>query len=131
MSKLIQANIQQTSELAKTIAKNLKGGEIFALVGPLGSGKTTLVKKVGQQLKISKKITSPTFALMHRFQAGKKNKKFFVYHLDLYRTNSYKEVEALGITEFWGKPDSVTFIEWADKIKKYLPKKTITIKLVS
>jgi len=111
---------------AKKIAKQLKGGEILALIGPLGSGKTAFAKALGKQLKIRHKITSPTFTLMHVF-AGRlrKNKPVVMYHLDLYRTKNFAEVKALGITELWGKPQTVTLIEWADKIKKYLPKKTI------
>ena len=118
--------LAETKTAAAAIAKQLKGGEILALIGPLGSGKTAFAKALGKQLKIRHKITSPTFTLMHIF-AGRlaKNQPVVMYHLDLYRTKNFTEVKALGITELWGKPQTVTLIEWADKIKKHLPKKTI------
>lgn len=127
MGKTLDVELKQVSELAKLVARQLKGGEIFALVGQLGSGKTTFVKAVGKALKIRDKITSPTFILLQGYETKLKNKKILLFHLDLYRTKNYKEVKALGLNEFWGKPNTITFIEWADKIKKHLPKKTTTI----
>lgn len=123
-------NLNDIPAFAKQLALELKGGEIFALVGPLGAGKTTLVKAIGKELKIKPRITSPTFTLMHLFPAKlKSGKKILLYHLDLYRSKNFKEAAALGLSEFWGKPETITFIEWGDKIKKHLPKKTKTIKL--
>lgn len=104
----------------------LKGGEILALVGPLGSGKTTFVKALGKALKIKHKITSPTFTLIHIFSANLPltKKPVYFYHLDLYRTKNFREIKTLGLEEFWNKPETVTVIEWADKIKNHLPPKT-------
>lgn len=109
---------------AKAIAAQLQGGEILALIGPLGSGKTAFTKQLAKHLKIKNRITSPTFVLMQSF-LGKlpKNKKtVLLMHLDLYRTKSWKEIAPLGITELWRRKNSVTVIEWADKIKNRLPK---------
>jgi len=117
--------------LAECVVSELKGGEIFALVGPLGSGKTTFVKAVGKALKIRHKITSPTFALLNRYSGKLGRKKILVYHLDLYRTKNFREVLALGLSEFWGKKHTLTFIEWADKINRRLPSKTRIIKFVN
>ena len=116
--------------MAKKVATSLKGGEIFALVGTLGAGKTTFVQALGKELKLKHKITSPTFTLMHNFEVKIPDlqNKVFLYHLDLYRTKNFKEVRALGLTETWGRPDTITIIEWADKIKKHLPIKTQIIK---
>lgn len=127
-AKLI--TLDEIPSLAKQVAKTLRGGEIFALIGTLGSGKTTFVKALGKELKIKHKITSPTFALMHAFPLPKKNKRpgLTLYHLDLYRTKNFREVTALGLLEIWGRKDTLTFIEWADKIKRHLPKKTKILK---
>ncbi len=121
-SQLIKLSAVKTT--AKEIAGQLKGGEVLALVGPLGSGKTTFTQSLGKALKIRNKITSPTFNLMNVFPAGTKSRPMIVYHLDLYRAKNFREVKALGITELWGKPKTITVIEWADKVKKHLPKKT-------
>lgn len=123
--------LSEIADFAKKVATKLRGGEIFALVGPLGSGKTAFVKAVGKRLKIKHKITSPTFALLHCFPAKLKSKPILLYHLDLYRTKNYQEAKALGLTEFWGQPQTITFIEWADKIKKYLPRQTKIIKFTN
>ena len=117
-------HITQIPSLAKKIASQLKGGEIFALVGPLGAGKTAFVKAIGKALKLKHRITSPTFTLLHGFPIKLSGRKIMLYHLDLYRTKNFKEVKALGLAEFWVQPHTITFIEWADKIKKHLPKKT-------
>jgi tRNA threonylcarbamoyladenosine biosynthesis protein TsaE len=132
MPKLTTSNLADIPKLAKATAKKIKGGEIFALLGPLGAGKTAFVKAVGRELKIKHKITSPTFTLMHNFPAKlKTGKKLFVYHLDLYRIKKpNKAYQHLGLEEFLGRPDTVTFIEWADKIRKHLPAKTKFIKFL-
>src|SRR5690349_20215003 len=102
---------------AVKMAKQIKGGEIIALIGELGSGKTTFTKAFGKALGVKESIPSPTFVMMQEFKA----KKFYLYHLDLYRTKNFAEVESLGITEWWGHPEAITVIEWADKILDHLP----------
>jgi tRNA threonylcarbamoyladenosine biosynthesis protein TsaE len=108
------------------LAKEIKGGEVFGLIGELGSGKTTLTKALGKALGIRQTISSPTFVMMQQFETPQ---KLFLYHLDLYRTKNFSEVQSLGITEWWGHPKTVTVIEWADKIKDHLPKNTKLIYL--
>ena len=132
MKDITFAKLSQVKTLAGKTAQALKGGEIFALLGPLGSGKTAFVKAVGKALKIKRNIPSPTFILMQGFEARLKNRKeVVIFHLDLYRLHNFREVKALGLTEFWGKPNTVTFIEWADKIERNLPKKTKFIKFIT
>jgi tRNA threonylcarbamoyladenosine biosynthesis protein TsaE len=127
MKKQYSVSLAEAETAARSMARQLKGGEILALVGPLGSGKTTFTKALGRALKIKEPITSPTFVLMHVFQAKIQKKQAFLYHLDLYRTKNFHEAAALGLTEVWGQPNVVTVIEWADKIKTHLPKKTTFI----
>ncbi len=89
--------------------------------GELGAGKTTLAKMILRSAGIKKHIASPTFTLMSEYKA--KNLAF--YHLDLYRLKNYREAAALGVEELWHRKNNVLIIEWADKIKKYLPRKAI------
>ncbi len=126
--------LSKAEDYAKKIAPQLSGGEIIALIGELGSGKTTFTKALGKALKVKQAIPSPTFVIMQEFQTGKVSKanpkaKLVLYHLDLYRTKSFTEVKGLGITQWWGHPQTITVIEWAEKIKRHLPPKTIFINL--
>src|SRR3989338_5119449 len=114
---------------AKDLAGKLRGGEVFALIGSLGAGKTTFVKALGKELRVRNRITSPTFTLLHEYQGKmpQSREPLHIYHLDLYRTQNFREVANTGILEVWSMPGTVTLIEWADKITKHLPKQTTTI----
>lgn len=119
-------SLTQAESQARKMAKKIRGGEIIALIGELGSGKTTFTKALGTALGIRQQISSPTFVMMQQFETPK---GLFFYHLDLYRTKNFSEVKSLGITEWWGHPKTVTVIEWADKILDSLPKHTTIIHL--
>lgn len=123
--------LSQADQEAEKLAKTLQGGEILALRGDLGSGKTTFTKALGKALGVRNTITSPTFVMMQEYQTGiktKSNEPVWLYHLDLYRTKNYKDVVALGIEHYWGHPQTITVIEWAEKIESHLPKKRIDLK---
>src|SRR5579872_5000925 len=106
---------------AKKFAKSIKGGEILALNGNLGAGKTTFTKLLLKELGIRHNIVSPTFVLMVPYKKG----RWTFYHMDLYRAHSYKDIVALGVPQLWGKKQNIFIIEWAAKINKHLPAKTI------
>jgi tRNA threonylcarbamoyladenosine biosynthesis protein TsaE len=128
MKHIQRAELPNVKALAEEVAQQLLGGEVLALIGELGSGKTTFTKHLAKYLKIKHTVTSPTFVVMNMFPGKlRPGKKITLYHLDLYRTKNFREVSALGIEEFWGKKGTVTVIEWADKIKKRLPKNTYYI----
>jgi len=112
--------------LGKEVASSLTGGEIFALSGELGSGKTTFVQGFAEGLGVSGRIISPTFILMRKY--GVDDKDF--YHIDLYRLegNIKNEVINLGLADVWAKPENIVVIEWAEKIKKMVPKSARWIK---
>lgn len=125
--------LSKAETAAKKIATQIKGGEIIALIGELGSGKTTFTKALGKALGIKRNISSPTFVMMQEFEVPAKKSvarpKLYLYHLDLYRTKNFTEVKSLGITQWWGHPETITVIEWADKILSSLPKNAIVIYL--
>jgi len=107
---------EQTIELGRTIGQQLKGGEIIAVCGPLGSGKTHLVKGIaaGTGAQDRKRVTSPTFVIVNEYKGG-----LDIYHVDAYRLNSLDEFEMTGFDDFC-YPGSVVLIEWADKIEAAL-----------
>ncbi len=127
MRRTIRVKLKEVENLAKTLSQQLKGGEVLALHGQLGSGKTTFTKFLSKNLKVKGHVTSPTFVIMNRYKGRLNKKTLYIYHFDLYRTKGIKEAKSLGITEIWGKPDTITIIEWALKVKKILPNNSINI----
>ena len=126
---------------AKQIARTFKGGEILLLQGPLGSGKTTFVKALARALRIKKNVVSPTFTLCHAYELPKKKTtpnpsllrrgipspyqggvRRGLIHIDCYRLKTPEEFLHLGALEQIGAPDTITVIEWPEKIKKFLPR---------
>lgn len=114
----------ETKNLAKILSKKLKS-KMIALSGPLGSGKTTFVQGFAQGLGIKDKIISPTFVLIrqHKIPGTKKT----LYHADLYRLNSQKDLQELGLKDLFEDPNAIVLIEWAEKAKELLPKDTVFI----
>lgn len=117
-------NLKELENFAQELAKTVKGGEVIALIGELGAGKTAFVKAFLKSKGIHKKVTSPTFSLMVPYTYG----KITYHHVDLYRMSGVKEFAALGILEQWKQGDSVFLIEWADKIKNILPADALVIR---
>ncbi|MDP3043657.1 MAG: tRNA (adenosine(37)-N6)-threonylcarbamoyltransferase complex ATPase subunit type 1 TsaE [bacterium] len=121
---------KETFNFAKKFAKRLKGGKIIGLTGDLGAGKTVFAKGLAAGLGVKKNITSPTFVLMKVYQTKYPNIKYLI-HIDAYRLKTPQDLIAIGAEEYFNRPDAVTVIEWADKIKKILPKKTKYIGIIN
>lgn len=115
----------ETKKIAKDFAKLLKGGDVVALFGDLGSGKTVFVKGLARGLGIKTTITSPTFVLIKSYPIYRAQKSLNFYHLDLYRVSGAKDIESLGLEELFSK-DAIVVIEWADRLK-HLSKKRIDV----
>ena len=121
---------KETQRLGEKLASSLKGGEVIALYGDLGAGKTVFVQGIAKGLGIKRGIVSPTFVFMRTYPIRLNRKSMTFYHLDLYRGESNQDFEALGLDEIFA-PDSVVVLEWADKIEKELPQKHIKVFLSS
>jgi tRNA threonylcarbamoyladenosine biosynthesis protein TsaE len=101
-------------------AANLKGGEVFALSGVLGAGKTQLVKGLARGLGFRGQVTSPTFTLVNEYVGG----RLTLHHIDLYRVKSQSEALAFGIEEYLPSRMGVTVVEWPELILPLLPPET-------
>jgi len=114
--RIISNSPGDTIELGRKIGSQLKGGEVIAVCGQLGSGKTHLIKGVaaGAGAKDHRNVNSPTFVIVNEY-AGRLD----IYHIDAYRLNSVSEFEMLGFDDFC-YPQSVVLIEWANKIESAL-----------
>jgi tRNA threonylcarbamoyladenosine biosynthesis protein TsaE len=135
------ANFKDTENLGFELGSKLKNGAIFVLYGNLGSGKTTFVQGLARGLGISKKIISPTFIIVRKYQtkikdlhsghsaelsrspgsgqAKSKIKNF--YHIDLYRIEKETDLKGLGLEEILNDKSNIVAIEWPEKIEKLLP----------
>ena len=111
---------------------------IIGLVGDLGGGKTTFLQGFAKGLGIKQKILSPTFVIMRRFQISSLSRpsaeavsgagKFQdFYHIDCYRIQNPKDILSLGFKEIISDPQNIVAIEWADRVRKIVPKGTIWI----
>ena len=128
MKQIITNSEKETCVLAKKYAKTLKSGAVIGLTGNLGAGKTVFVKGLASGLGLKKNITSPTFVIMKPYSLKKGIIKNFV-HIDAYRLKSGRDLIAIGAQEYFSQPRTLTVIEWADRVKKILPKRTKYIKI--
>lgn len=126
---MLSKSLQQTKQIAEELASQ-KDKRIFALVGDLGSGKTTFSQFFLRALGVEKKyLTSPTFLIIKSYNLTKLNFVRFekVYHIDCYRLHNSKELLDLKFEEILNNPENILLIEWADKIKNLLPPETVWI----
>lgn len=136
--EFISTNSKQTQILGKLLAEEIRGQAVICLEGDLGAGKTTFTQGFLQGLKIKGPYTSPTFVVMKHYerkvkspvstgrQEKSKVKIFNIYHIDAYRVNS-EDVLNLGWEEIIAG-ENIIIIEWADRIKKIIPKDAVWIK---
>lgn len=117
------SSFEETKDFGRGLARSLKRGDVVALVGPLGSGKTCLAQGICAGLGIEDPVTSPSFVIINQYPG-----EFWVYHFDLYRLRSTREFEDLGYEEFF-YGNGICIVEWAEKIQELLPKKRIDVVL--
>jgi len=128
----ITNSTEETEQLARKIADRLRPGDVLALYGDLGSGKTTLTKFLVKALGFKDKVQSPTFIMARVYETNESLREDIsrlnrINHLDLYRLQDKKELENFGIEEYFDEPSSITIIEWAEMAEDYLPRKTIKV----
>ncbi len=127
-------------ELARRVAtlSVLKHATVIALEGDLGAGKTTFTKAFLKALGVRESVTSPTFILFRPYVLRKSFKLQAIshqlpfqlaYHIDCYRLEDPKELLKLGLKEMLKNPKYIVIIEWAERVKKFLPKNLIWISI--
>lgn len=130
MKKITAKNAQETFNLGLKFAKKLNGGEVLALCGDLGAGKTKFIQGLAKGLGVNGRVNSPTFNILKIYQTKSAAKSIkALCHIDAYRLSSGEDLIALGVKEFFTQPEVVTAVEWAEKVKEILPKETIVIKI--
>lgn len=132
MKTVVTQGFQVTQKLGQELAKKITPGQIICLSGDLGSGKTTFAQGILKGLKVKGPYTSPTFLIMKQYHIKHEAKKtkllhvscsipHDVYHIDAYRIGA-KDILNLGWGEIISQPSNLVIIEWAERIKKIIPK---------
>ena len=122
MATCISNSPDETVAFGRRFAENLKPGDVLALTGDLGSGKTQFVKGLAAGIGAATPATSPTFTLIHEYSGG----RLPIYHFDFFRVEDRQSAERLGLDDyFFG--DGVSVIEWADKFSDVIPENALWI----
>ncbi len=120
-TELVSASPEETAAAGERLGRTLGPGDVVALVGELGAGKTCFIQGLVRGLGVTMRATSPTFVLINQYRG-----RVPVYHVDAYRTESLAELQDLGLPELFAG-DGVTVVEWADKLLPLLPPGTIEV----
>lgn len=113
---------KDTFDTAMKLAEGSKKGDIYALVGDLGVGKTAFAKGFAKGLGIRESVVSPTFTILQVYESG----RMPLYHFDVYRIGDASEMDEIGYEDcFWG--DGVSLVEWADIVSDIFPENTIKV----
>lgn len=123
------ASEQETRRVAGEFAAGLVRGDVVALYGNLGAGKTQFVKGLCTAFSVQETVASPSFVILHRYEGrDKEGRELLVHHVDLYRVRSAEEIFDLGYEEFlFG--DGICVVEWADRLSHLLPPDRYDIRL--
>ena len=114
--KLVTKNNIETEKLGYNFSKKISQGDIIALKGNLGSGKTTFVKGVLKGLNYEHEVTSPTYTLINEY-----NTNYKIIHIDCYRESDVNRWLNIGLIDYFSG-NNILFIEWPEKIESILPK---------
>ena len=115
---------EETYALGTRLGKMAQPGQVYALIGDLGVGKTVFTKGFAEGLGIEEPVSSPTFTILQIYEEG----RLPLYHFDVYRIEEPEEMEEVGFDDYvYG--DGVCLIEWAGRIEEILPEETIWIKI--
>ncbi len=125
MNKILHiASEKETEKLGEAMGRAAVPGTVIALIGDLGTGKTTLTKSIARGLGVTETVTSPTFNIIREYRSG----RIPLFHFDVYRIADPEEMYELGYEEyFYG--DGVCVVEWADLIEELLPEDAVIIRI--
>jgi tRNA threonylcarbamoyladenosine biosynthesis protein TsaE len=124
--RIFSDSVEQTLAIGRALGAAMQSGDVLALIGSLGAGKTQLVKGMAAGLGVIdlRKVNSPTFVLVNEYQG-----RLHLYHIDAYRLSDGSELHALGFDEMCSASDAAVVIEWADRVEDVLPDNHVRIHL--
>ena len=116
---------EETYALGESLGREAEPGQIYTLIGDLGTGKTVFTQGFAKGLGITDYVNSPTFTILQVYEDG----RLPLYHFDVYRIEEPEEMEEIGYGDyFYG--DGVTLIEWADIIGELIPEDAVRVEIV-
>ena len=116
-------SLEEYPQAAQWFTKFLQQGRIFAFYGKMGSGKTTFIKSLCEELGVEDTINSPTFAIVNEYEDREANT---IYHFDFYRIKSIAEVYNMGYEEYFYS-GAYCFMEWPELVEELLPEETVKV----
>jgi tRNA threonylcarbamoyladenosine biosynthesis protein TsaE len=126
MNTFTTHSADETTELGRRVAADLKPGSVVLLRGDLGAGKTTMVKGIAEGFQAAKAddVTSPTFTLIHEYRGP----AVTLYHIDLYRIDTQRELDTLALDDLM-TPHSILLIEWGEKFERFANERDVEIEI--
>lgn len=122
--KITSTNVERTHALGAQLGRVVRSGDVVALQGDLGAGKTNFVQGLAQGLGITEDVSSPTFILANEYLGG----RLPLYHIDAYRVENAAEAEGFGLDDYL-TGDGVTVVEWAERVRAALPHDLLWIEM--
>jgi len=125
VDEYITHSAEETVALGRELAPTLKSARMVILRGDLGAGKTTLVKGIAEGLHVASQddVTSPTFTLIHEFRGPEAN----LFHVDLYRVDTLRELDTLGLDELFAENGNLVLLEWGEKFPRFVKERDAEI----
>jgi tRNA threonylcarbamoyladenosine biosynthesis protein TsaE len=118
------ASPEETAELGEKLGRVLEAGDVIALSGGLGAGKTAFVQGLARGLGIGGRIASPSFTIVNEHEAA----RVPLYHADFYRLEDAAELDAIGFQDYFGR-GGVVVVEWADRFPRALPDERLDLRI--
>ena len=125
--EIVTHSPEETIAFGRTLVEFLAPPKLVLLRGDLGAGKTTLVKGIAAAFEAAEEedVTSPTFTLVHEYRGPQAN----LYHIDLYRIDTQRELETLGLDDLRAESNSILLIEWGEKFPRFVRERDVEISL--
>ncbi|NOR44681.1 MAG: tRNA (adenosine(37)-N6)-threonylcarbamoyltransferase complex ATPase subunit type 1 TsaE [Candidatus Delongbacteria bacterium] len=123
IAEKITTSEEETELFAEHLSEMIQAGDIICYFGEVGAGKTVFTRGLCKGLGVTGYVNSPSYIILNQY----KGEKYSIFHYDLYRISDVEELTEIGFYDFAGKEDSITLIEWSEKLEDELPERRVEI----